>query len=105
MVQIGCPLVQPLKHGSELFVTLYTKHLPIRVLSYSVITGTTVAVNDCTGQCCWPGEEPCSHGVHLLRLAAIANLGVPGRMEYGEPRGNCSVCHCRVRYDLCLRLA
>ena len=59
---------------------------------------TEVVVACDAGQCCWTGEEPGPDGIHLRRLTAFSDLGVPGRVEHGEPRGNCSVRYCRVRY-------
>lgn len=57
-----------------------------------------VVVGCGAGQCCRTGEEPGPDGIYLCRLTAFSDLGVPGRVEHGEPWGNCSVCYCRVRY-------
>lgn len=49
-----------------------------------------------SGSCCGSGEELGPHGLHLCGLSAVSHPGVSWGVEYGEPGGDLTCCHCWV---------
>ena len=50
-----------------------------------------------TGPRRWASEEFGSDGIHQCRVPTSSNIGVPGGVVYGEPRGDNPLGHSKVR--------